>query len=211
MIDIQLNTRLKKIIEIVKADQPITGDQIAKQLSVTRSALRPDLTLLTLSGILGAKPKVGYFYIGMETDHIISKKLNETKVDDIMSPPTTVTSVKTVYDTIVTMFTMDVGSIMVTSNDYLSGIISRKDLLKLTIGGSDIHNMPVSMVMTRMPNLIMIEKDDPASLAASKMIEHEIDSLPVVSVEVIDKKNHFKVIGRVTKTSITRLFVDLSN
>ena len=56
---------------------------------------------------------------------------------------------------IVTMFLSDVGSVfIIDENENLCGIVSRKDLLKATIGGADINKMPVGMVMTRTPNVI---------------------------------------------------------
>ena len=42
----------------------------------------------------------------------------------------------------------------------LCGIVSRKDLLKATIGGADINKIPVGMIMTRTPNVITVNKDD---------------------------------------------------
>ncbi len=208
---IQLNKRLKKIIEIVRKNQPITGEQIASKLSVTRATLRPDLAILTMSGILGARPKVGYFYIGMDEDVLISKKLKERIVDEMMSLPIMVSEDTSVYNTIVTMFLEDVGTIIVSQKGYLSGIVSRKDLLKAAIGGGDINNIPVGVVMTRMPNVIMIEPSDNITLAAKRLIEHEIDCLPVVNKEVLEGNECYKVIGRVTKTNITKLFVELSS
>ncbi|HEY8364215.1 MAG TPA: helix-turn-helix transcriptional regulator [Haloplasmataceae bacterium] len=207
---IQLNNRLKKIVEIVRKNQPITGEQIAAQLQVTRATLRPDLAILTMSGILGAKPKFGYFYIGMDENLLIAKKLKEKVVEEIMCLPIMVSESTTVYNTIVTIFLEDVGTIIVGENGYLSGIISRKDLLKIAIGGSDLNKIPVSVVMTRMPNVIFVEQDDSVVYAAKKIIEHEIDCLPVVVKERVDNKDHYKVVGRITKTNITKLFVELS-
>ncbi len=64
--------------------------------------------------------------------------------------------------------------------------------------------------MTRMPNIVYVEPKDSVLSAAKKLIDHEIDSLPVV--EVIEKdKNIYRVIGRITKTTITRLFVELGS
>ena len=61
MIQIQLSERQKKIIDIVKYNEPITSENIAKKLELTRGTIRPDLAKLTMSGILDARPKVGYF------------------------------------------------------------------------------------------------------------------------------------------------------
>jgi len=46
--------------------------------------------------------------------------------------------------------------------------------------------------------------------AAVKIIEHEVDSLPVVEPVVgSDGKQGYKVTGRISKTNITKLFVKL--
>ena len=57
-----MTDRQKKIIEIVKKNQPIKGDDIAKELGVTRSALRTDFSILTKENIIEAKVKKGYYY-----------------------------------------------------------------------------------------------------------------------------------------------------
>nr|WP_330390058.1 helix-turn-helix transcriptional regulator [Tepidibacter formicigenes] len=198
-----------KIIEIVKEHEPITSEQIASMLNVTRATLRPDLAILTMTGILDARPKVGYFYAGVDENNIISKKLKSKKISEIMSMPVLLTEETTVYNAIVTMFLEDVGSIYITNNGYLSGVISRKDLLKSTIGGMDINKIPVGMTMTRMPNIVIANPNESISEAVKKIIEHEVDSLPVVDTEIKNGKEYHQVIGRISKTNIARLFVEL--
>ncbi|MDE9438310.1 helix-turn-helix domain-containing protein [Staphylococcus xylosus] len=61
---IELSKRQQQIVEIVKNNGPITGEHIAERLSLTRATLRPDLAILTMSGILEARPRVGYYYSG---------------------------------------------------------------------------------------------------------------------------------------------------
>ena len=56
---ISLSNRQKQIAEIVRLDGPITGEHIAERLNVTRAALRSDLAILVMGGILDARPKVG--------------------------------------------------------------------------------------------------------------------------------------------------------
>ncbi|EPZ55520.1 transcriptional repressor CcpN [[Clostridium] sordellii ATCC 9714] len=57
-----------------------------------------------------------------------------------MSMPIMVRQDTNVYDTIVNIFLSDVGSIfIIDSDEELCGIVSRKDLLKVTIGGGDIN------------------------------------------------------------------------
>lgn len=207
-IIIQLNERQEKIIDIVKAKQPITSEAIANILELTRSALRSDLAILTMTGILDARPKVGYFYTGRTAFSYISEKIRSIKVSDIKSVPVVIDESTNIYDTIVVMFLEDVGSIYVSNNGFLAGVVSRKDLLKSAIGGIDLNKIPVGMIMTRMPNVIYIDSKGSVLDAAIKIIDHEIDSLPVVKVIDPDEKL-YKVTGRVTKTTITRLFVEL--
>ena len=70
--------------------------------------------------------------------------------------------------------------------------------------------MPVGMVMTRTPNVITTNKEDDVVLAAKKIIEHEVDSIPVVEINEEDT-NQIKVIGRLSKTNITKLFLEIAD
>ncbi|MDU1203984.1 MAG: helix-turn-helix transcriptional regulator [Clostridiales bacterium] len=209
MIIIQLNQRQQKIIEIVKENQPITSENIASMLNVTRATLRSDLAILTMTGILDARPKVGYFYTGVSQINLLGNDIKEKKVEDMMGMPVVVKKDVSLYDVIVEMFLSDVGSIFIIDDqENLCGVVSRKDLLKATIGGLDINKMPIGMVMTRTPNVVTVEREDSIVLAARKIIEHEIDSIPVVDT---DKDNHtMKVIGRISKTNITKLFLEIA-
>ena len=110
------------------------------------------------------------------------------------------------------MFLEDISTIFVTSNGFLTGVVSRKDFLKNAIGGLNIHKTPVAVIMTRMPNIVVTTLEESVLEAAVKLIDHEVDSLPVV--EKVKKENGekaYKIVGRITKTTITRLFVDLGN
>lgn len=212
MIIIQLNQRQQKIIEIVKENEPITSEHIASILSVTRATLRSDLAILTMTGILDARPKVGYFYSGINENNLLNKKLTDKKVKDIMSLPIVVKKDTTVYDVIVSMFLSDVGTIFITDEkNELCGVVSRKDLLKNTIGGSDINKIPVGLIMTRMPNVVTAKPEDNVIVASKKIIEHEIDSLPVIETVSENGIEITKIIGRISKTNITKLLVELAS
>lgn len=210
MIDIQLSERQERIIDIVKKNQPITGEAIASELDLTRSTIRPDLSILTMSGILDARPRVGYFFTGKTGLGIVSDKIGSILVDDVKSVPVVLDESISIYDAIVFMFLENVGSIYITDNGILSGVISRKDIIRTAMGGTDLHKVPVGVIMTRMPNIISVKPKDSLLSAAKKLIEHEIDSLPVVE-EVDESNKEYKVIGRITKTNITRLFVELGD
>ena len=209
---IELNDRQEKILDIVKNHGPITGENIAELLEVTRAALRPDLAVLTMSGYLEAKPRVGYTYKTDGAHNQIKKILNMYRVKDIMSMAVVVKEKCSIYDAIVTLFLEDTGSIFVVDEDnYLVGLVSRKDLLKTTLGQVDIHQMPVSVIMTRMPNLITATGEDTVVEAVKKIVEHEVDSLPVVKRFIgMPGEESLEVVGRITKTNITRLFLDLA-
>ncbi|KFI36787.1 hypothetical protein HX99_00980 [Peptococcaceae bacterium SCADC1_2_3] len=207
----ELTKRQESILEIVKKEGPITGEQIAERLSINKATLRSDMAILTMFGLLGARPRVGYFYLGRTLNRIIAEKLHQIKVGEIKSIPVVISDQSYVYDAVVKMFIEDVGTlIVVKEKGLLEGVISRKDLLKTTLSSPDIQKLPVSVIMTRMPNIIMVEPEESVWLAAKKLIIHEIDALPVVRpVASTNGKKGFEVIGRITKTSITRLFVEL--
>ncbi|MDY0255636.1 helix-turn-helix transcriptional regulator [Gudongella oleilytica] len=208
MIPIQLSNRQEQIIEIVRRKQPITSNDIANELKLTRATLRPDLAILTMTGILDARPKVGYLLTGRTPDDFLSDSISSIQVKNIMSLPVVIDEDRSIYDAIVYMFTEDVGSVFITSAEKLTGVVSRKDLIRASLGGLDLQSAPVGMIMTRMPNLVTTEPEDTAISAAIKLIEHEIDSLPVIERIDVGKKN-YRVVGRLTKTNITRLFVEL--
>lgn len=210
---IELNERQEKILAIVKKQGPITGERIAELLDVTRAALRPDLAVLTMSGFLGAKPRVGYTYKHKGIGTEIRSRLNQYRVKDIQSLPVIVKEKCSIYDALVTLFTEDVGTIFVVGEEgYLSGVVSRKDFLKTTLGQADVHAMPVSVIMTRMPNIVTTHLDETVVDAVKKIVEHEVDSLPVVKTYIDpDTEEKLEIAGRITKTNIARLFLDLAS
>ena len=108
---IQLTARQLKIIEIVKNQGPITGEQIASLLDLTRATLRPDLAILTMSGILDARPRVGYYYSGKSPQSFIAETMRQVLVR--ISSRTGGGKRQLQYDSIVTMFTEDVGTLFV--------------------------------------------------------------------------------------------------
>ncbi|WP_175991587.1 helix-turn-helix transcriptional regulator [Bacillus sp. Marseille-Q1617] len=204
----ELNKRQEQILQIVKDNGPITGEQIADKLNLTRATLRPDLAILTMAGYLDARPRVGYFYTGKTGTQLLTENLNKIYVKDYQSIPVVVNENVSVYDAIVTMFLEDVGTLFVVdANTYLVGVLSRKDLLRASIGKQELSTLPVNIIMTRMPNITTCEKDDLLIGVAKDLIHKQIDSVPVV------KKNEdgdMEVTGRITKTNITKAFVALA-
>lgn len=202
----ELNERQEKILKIVKQHGPITGSKIAEQLSLTRATLRPDLAILTMSGYLDARPRVGYFYTGKESEEVMTSKVRNILVSEMQSVPILIKQDTSIYEAIVKMFLEDVGTLYAIDDDQsLVGVISRKDLLRGTMGSNDIEKVPVSVIMTRKPNITICYPNDLLIYAANQLIEKQIDSLPVVE----ERDGVDKVIGRVTKTTITRAFVNL--
>ncbi len=204
---IKLSPRQEQIIELVKESQPITSEHLAEKLSVTRATLRTDLSILTMLGILEAKPKVGYIYSRKPSYSPLHEYVRNVRVEAIMSKPVVVEESSTVYDAIVNLFLNDVGTMFVVNNGAFTGAVSRKDFLKMAIGGMDMHKVPVGMLMTRMPNIVYVEKSENAYVAAQKIIEHEVDCLPVLEKTNDGSKEIYKIVGKVSKTNITKLFV----
>ncbi|MBY0122322.1 helix-turn-helix transcriptional regulator [Bacillus sp. S/N-304-OC-R1] len=207
MRTIELNKRQEKILEIVKENGPITGENIAEKLNLTRATLRPDLAILTMAGYLDARPRVGYFYTGKSGTQLLTENLNKLYVKDYQSIPVVVSENVSVYDAICTMFLEDVGTLFVVDQaSLLVGVLSRKDLLRASLGKQELTNIPVNIIMTRMPNIAMCEKEDLLIDIAKKLIEKQIDAMPVVK----ETEKGFEVIGRITKTNLTKAFLALA-
>ncbi len=207
---ISLSNRQKRIAEIVRLEGPITGEHIAEHLHVTRAALRSDLAILVMGGILDARPKVGYFYTGKNTIGMLMEEISSISVQNLQSVPVALGQDKSAYEAVITMFLEDVGTVFIIDDTgLLVGVVSRKDLLKASINNADLHNIPVVMVMTPLSKLIVISPEESVATAARKIIDNEIDCLPVVRM-VNSGKRSYEVVGRITKTNFTRLLVDLA-
>lgn len=206
---IKLSERQMQIVEIVKSEQPITSEQVAERLNLTRAALRSDLSILTMAGILEARPKVGYSLTGRIPTNMIADFINNILVKDIKTRPVVVNVDTSVYDCIVSLFLEDVGTIFVQSGGYLAGVASRKDLLKHAIGKTDLDRIPISVVMTRMPNIVTLEDEETLAMAIAKMVEHEVDCIPVVTKEDTGGREKLKITGRVSKTGIITVIHDM--
>ncbi len=188
----ELTERQRRILMMLKEKSLLSGDEIAQNLNVTKSALRTDFSILTGLKLITAKQNKGYIY----NEYIIKR------VRDYMSPQNSINVKTSVYDAIIHLFNFDLGTLIVVENEKLVGIISRKDLLKAALNGKNIEKIPVSMIMTRMPNIVHCFEDDNIMEAIEKLIKHEIDSLPVLRKE----KGKLSLVGRFTKTNVTKLF-----
>ena len=207
---VKLSKRQEQIAQIVREEGPVTGSAIAEHLEVTRSALRSDLSVLTMLGVLDARPNVGYYYVGLSKETQTAERLKSFLVSDVLSQAVVVNGDTSLYDTIVTLFTEDVGTILVCDGSYLIGVVSRKDLLRASMGQTDSHTMPISMIMTPVSKVIAVEPTDTLVEAAQKMIDYEVDCLPVVVREDVGNKKRLKVVGRVSKTTVAKVFLECS-
>ena len=207
---VKLSKRQEQIAQIVREEGPVTGSAIAEHLEVTRSALRSDLSVLTMLGVLDARPNVGYYYVGLSKETQTAERLKSFLVSDVLSQAVVVNGDTSLYDTIVTLFTEDVGTILVCDGSYLMGVVSRKDLLRASMGQTDSHTMPISMTMTPVSKVIAVEPTDTLVEAAQKMIDYEVDCLPVVVREDVGNKKRLKVVGRVSKTTVAKVFLECS-
>ncbi|GHU43652.1 hypothetical protein FACS1894193_10850 [Bacilli bacterium] len=197
----KLTKRQKEIIAIVKQRQPISGEKIAQAFGLSRATLRSDFSILTMLGLLEARPKIGYLYSGKLVDSLWYKELYHQTISDIILPPLIVAQDLPVHEAITMMFLHDIGAIYVgDENKHLLGVISRKDLLRVSITHANLNDIPVAMIMTRAANVISINPNARIIDAGFLLDEHKVDSLPVLSDEQ-------QIIGKVTKTTLMSYFI----
>ena len=193
------------ILEIIRQYEPITSEEIAQKMNLSRTTLRPDLVLLNKAGAVGAKPNVGYFCIEQKKT-AAGAEGDATLVRDIATPAATVSKDVTVHEAIVALFMNDVGTIYVTDGpEMLAGVVSRKDIIKAVLGNMDIKTLPVAIVMTRMPNIVTVSMDDTVVTAAEKIMRHQVDSIPVVE----QTAQGYRILGKISKTNITKHYLSL--
>lgn len=200
-----MTDRQREIVEMVKIEGLLTGNEIADKLGLSRATIRSDLSILTMMNILGARPRVGYFYTGKTEVTLLTERVRQITIESTMSLPVVVDVNTTIYDAIVSMFLENVGTLYITEGGYLKGVVSRKDMLRSTISRDDLTTIPVAMVMSRMPNIHYVYGTDSVLEGARKIFLQDIDGLPVVEEE----NGKLKVIGRFTKTNIVKLFDEI--
>src|SRR5699024_6171100 len=159
-----------------------------------------------MAGFLNARPRVGYFYTGKTGSAFLTEKVKQLKVRHFQSVPVAAKESDTVYDAVSAMFLGDVGTLFVVNDvNCLCGVLSRKDLLRTSMVNQDINSLPVHSTMTRMTNITICKPDDLLIESAKLLIDRQIDSLPVVK----DTADGIQPVGRITKTNITKAFVEL--
>jgi CBS domain protein len=77
-IKMLLTKRQNEILMMIKEKSPISGDEIARNLSVTKSALRTDFSILTGLKLITSKPNKGYIYNGC-TANVVKESYESTK------------------------------------------------------------------------------------------------------------------------------------
>ncbi|OFN53731.1 MULTISPECIES: CBS domain-containing protein [unclassified Streptococcus] len=198
----KLTKRQKEIVEIVKKDQPVSGEKISELLDVSRATLRSDLSFLTLVGILKASPKVGYTYSGSDLETLFFFDTFQKKVEDVMTSPVLVTHDSFIQDAIITLFMYDADVLyVIDEKKRLLGILSRKDLLRAALN-ANIDVTPVAVCMTRMPHIKTCHKDLNILEAAALLQDFAIDSLPVV-----EEQNEDHIIGTITKSALLNFII----
>lgn len=199
----ELTERQKKVIQIVKECEPISGDNIAKQLGLTKPTLRSDLSLLTMTGILDARPRVGYIYSGQTIEPLLYEELFHLKIGEIMVPPTIVNQTAPIREAVMELFLNDTGSLYIVNDQReFVGLVSRKDLLRATLNNQNLDETPVAMIMSRMPNIITVTPEERIIDAGYLIMHQQVDSLPVM-----EKNGSLKVIGKISKSKLLNHFV----
>jgi len=199
---LKLTKRQKEIVEIVKKDQPVSGEKISELLDVSRATLRSDLSFLTLVGILKASPKVGYTYAGSDLETLFFFDTFQKKVEDVMTSPVLVAHDSFIQDAIITLFMYDADVLyVIDEKKQLLGILSRKDLLRAALN-ANIDVTPVAVCMTRMPHIKTCHKDLNILEAAALLQDFAIDSLPVV-----EEQNEGHIIGTITKSALLNFII----
>ena len=198
----KLSQRQKEIVEIVKKNQPVSGEKISELLDVSRATLRSDLSFLTLVGILKATPKVGYTYSGSDLETLFFFDTFQKKIEDVMTSPVLVSHDSFIQDAIITLFMYDADVLYVIDEEKkLLGILSRKDLLRAALN-ANINVTPVAVCMTRMPHIKTCHKDLNILEAAALLQDFAVDSLPVV-----DDRSEGHIIGTITKSTLLNFII----
>lgn len=200
-----MSKRQREILELVKDKGPITGDDIGAHFDLTRATLRPDLAILTMSGLLDARPRVGYFYPGLKGRSFVGEQLETIQVKKVKALPIVLQLGQSAYDAVVTLFLEDSSTLFVVdAQGNLQGVLTSKDLLKSAMGRADLQAMPVEMVMTRFPQLVWVDEEAPVTEALDKLKQSQVSCLPVL-------RNDKLATGRFDMKTVLKLMDEVAN
>lgn len=209
---ITLTARQLEILKLVQLHAPITGDQLAEMLGTGKPTLRADLSLLVMLRLLEAKPRVGYFpgTAGKDGGGAY-KRWESARVKDVQGLPNSVAETASVHDAVISLFTGHAEALtVVDENRHFVGVVTPKDLLKVTLGNANPAAIPVSMAMSRIPAIAAVRAEQPLIDAVKKMIVQELDGLPVVSAEE-QLSQRYEVVGWISKTNILRWMMEVDS
>ena len=198
MSSIKFTSRQKEIIKIVEKNQPVTGEEIAQILKMNKSTLRLDFSVLTKFNILIAKPKIGYSLAGSHFHYFSKEEIKEQDISEVMEVPTLINHDTNIKDAIINLFMYNTDILYAVDNNSL-----------VSINGKDLEKIPVSLVMTRMPNIIYLYSKSSIYDGIQKLNYHQIDNIPIVKSMEENGKNILKVIGQFSKTTACNLFFEL--
>lgn len=113
---------------MVRENGPITGEEIGAHFGLTRATLRPDLAVLTMAGLLDARPRVGYFHPGPKARSFVAEQLETIQVKKVKALPVVIQKGQSVYDAVVALFLEDLGTLFVVDGQgNLEGVLTSKD------------------------------------------------------------------------------------
>ena len=178
---IRLTKRQERILKLVKEKGPITSEAIGANFNLSRATLRPDLAILTMSGFLDARPRVGYFYPARPPDSLLAQQLETIAVKSVNAMPVVIQQGQSAYDAVVTLFLEDLSTLFVVDEaGALVGVLTSKDLLKAAIGKADLQTIPVDMVMTRFPQVVWLKESATVAEGLDKLKQSQVACLPVL-------------------------------
>jgi len=172
----ELSRRQKEIVKMVRKNQKMTGDNIAKKFGLTRASLRGDFTLLVSLGYLNSSTNKGYT-IGQGLKQIAP--LVNT-IEDVMSVAKNIDIKSTLGDALLKLIIEDVDILQVLKSGYLVGVVTKTNLVKAMLNRQDPHSESIKLHMINLDKLVTCTKDEDLIVVMKKMLENNIDGIPVV-------------------------------
>lgn len=191
----------EQIINIVKENQPVLISDIFKSIYISSKEIEDEITNLCDKKILQLRQ--GYIYIH-------DNNMNIQSVEDCMTIARTIKDDVSIISAITTMILEELDFLIIANDMNLVGILSKKDIIKKVILEKIDVTTSVSEIMTKKPNIIYAKNTEKLALVIEKLIQNDIDSIPIVKIENNeDGQEILKVIGVFNKTIITKIYKDL--
>ena len=190
-----MNVLQSLIYDIVLDRQPVDWGTLVGYFELDENTVRNEVENLIKMHRIDERDGLLYIY---------SFDGKYCKVEEVMMVARSMDVSGTLGYVVNTVFLEDVDFFIITENDFLAGVVSKKDIIKKAVIEKVDLSTPVGEIMTSMPNVFYVNRDEKIAIATNMLLQNDLDFLPVVERTL----DGLRVAGIFNKSVVARLYLE---